>query len=208
MLKKMRIITFLGVVSLVLTACGNHSNGAVLPSDKRSEELIFSAGTVTEHPSETQSKEPSETPSEEPRPSETLSEEPSEEPRPSEEPSETPSEESRPSETPSEESRPSETPSEESRPSETPSEEPSEFDKLIENFVPGSFNTFILKVGDVHKPNAAVWLSSGKGTVYSSDENVVTISEYGKVTAVGKGTAYIVIVAITGMSQVYQYIVQ
>ena len=82
-----------------------------------------------------------------------------------------------------------------------------EFDKLIENFVPDRFNTFIMKVGQVHKPGAAVWLSSGSGTVYSSDENVVTIGEYGKVTAVGKGTAYVVIVGQTGMSKVYQYTV-
>ena len=60
MLKKMRIITFLGLLSLVLTACGKHSNGAGLTSDKGSEELIYSVGTVTEQPSGTQSEEPSE----------------------------------------------------------------------------------------------------------------------------------------------------
>ena len=80
--------------------------------------------------------------------------------------------------------------------------------KVIEDFVSNGLNTFNLSLGEVHKPSAAVWLSNGTGTVYSSDENVVTISEYGKVTAVGKGIAHIVIVSMTGMSQVYQYIVE
>lgn len=83
-----------------------------------------------------------------------------------------------------------------------------DFDKLIEEYVPSVLDSIVLKVGEVHKPGAALWISDGSGTVYSSNESVVTISEYGKVTAVGKGTAHIVIVAKTGMTKVYLYTIE
>ncbi len=80
-----------------------------------------------------------------------------------------------------------------------------DYDKMIDSFVSSALNTFTLKIGDEHSPNAAVWLKSGSGTAYSSDEKVVTVSEYGKVTAVGEGTAYVVITGVGDMFEVYRY---
>ncbi len=78
------------------------------------------------------------------------------------------------------------------------------YEDMIDSFVPSALNTFSLKVGGEHKPGAAIWLQSGKGSVYSSDESVVAISNLGKVTAVGEGTAYVVISAGT-LFEVYRY---
>lgn len=68
-----------------------------------------------------------------------------------------------------------------------------DYDAIIESFVSDNLNTFELTVGEAHAPGAAIWLDSGKGSVYTSDENVVTVTELGKVTAVGEGTAYVII---------------
>ena len=79
------------------------------------------------------------------------------------------------------------------------------FEELIESFVPDGLNTYAMSIGQEHKPMAAAWLSSG-GEVYTSDANVVTVSELGKVTAVGEGQAYVVI-CLGSMYQVYRYTV-
>jgi len=80
-----------------------------------------------------------------------------------------------------------------------------DYDAIIDSFVPDSLNTFQLSVGDIHKPNAAVWLQGSRGAVYSSDESVVTVTELGKVTAVGQGSAYVIIVGGGRMNACYRY---
>ena len=82
------------------------------------------------------------------------------------------------------------------------------YQAMIDSFVAGPLNTFELTIGDEHAPNATVWLKNqaANGTAYTSDESVVTVTEFGKVTAVGEGTAYIVITAQNGaMFEVYRY---
>jgi hypothetical protein len=93
-------------------------------------------------------------------------------------------------------------------------QEPAEkYKDLIEDFVPDHFNYQELAVGEVDKPTAAVWAEGnvfGLVKVVSTDENVVTVSKGGKVTAVAEGSAY-VIFAIeipflgTVMSEIYHY---
>lgn len=83
-----------------------------------------------------------------------------------------------------------------------PTEE--DYQDMIDEFVPDRLNTFELEIGEMDKPTAAVWLMSGNGTAYSSDESVVTVSDGGKVTAVGEGSAYVVI-TISSMYEVYRY---
>ncbi len=81
-----------------------------------------------------------------------------------------------------------------------------DYDAIIESFVASGLNTFELYIDDSHAPIANVWLKNGKGSVYTSDENVVTVTELGKVTAVGAGTAYVVIGAMdNAMYEVYRY---
>ncbi len=80
-----------------------------------------------------------------------------------------------------------------------------DYDAIIDSFVPDSLNTFRLSVGDIHKPSAAVWLNGSHGAVYSSDESVVTVTDLGKVTAVGEGSAYVIIVGGTKMYKCYRY---
>ena len=83
-----------------------------------------------------------------------------------------------------------------------------DYNKMIDGFVADSLNTFELTIGEEHSPTAQVWIQGGgKGTTtYSSDEKVVTINEAGKVTAVGEGSAYVVITAQFGaMHEVYRY---
>ena len=80
-----------------------------------------------------------------------------------------------------------------------------DYDRMIESFVPDSFNTKSLAVGEVDGPQARIWLESGMGTVYTSNDKVVTISDLGKVTAVGTGSAYVVITGMGGMFEVYRY---
>ena len=84
-------------------------------------------------------------------------------------------------------------------------EEKLDYDAIIDSFVPDALNTFELSVGDTHNPNAAVWLQGSRGAVYSSDEAVVTVTELGKVTAVGQGTAYVIIVGGGKMNACYRY---
>lgn len=78
-----------------------------------------------------------------------------------------------------------------------------DFETEISEFNPTSLNTYELKIGETHTPGAAVW--ADKGECYSSDETIVTVSSQGDVTAVSEGTAYVAIVASTGMSEVYRY---
>ena len=83
-----------------------------------------------------------------------------------------------------------------------------DYQKMIDSFVPNSFNTKELAVGEVDGPKARIWLQNGTGTVYTSNDKVVTVSELGKVTAVGPGQAYVVITGNgTAMFEVYQYTV-
>lgn len=81
-----------------------------------------------------------------------------------------------------------------------------DYEAIIDSFVSDELNTYELTVGEAHAPQAKLWLKSGDGSVYTSDENVVTVTDLGKVTAVGEGTAY-VIIAGTGneMYQTYCY---
>ncbi len=84
-----------------------------------------------------------------------------------------------------------------------------DYDKMIESYVPDHFNDITLSVGEVDGPSARIWLETKLGSVYTSDESVVTISDLGKVTAVGPGTAYVVITAPAGfLFEVYHYTVQ
>ena len=67
---------------------------------------------------------------------------------------------------------------------------------IIEDFVPDSFNMETLEVGQVHKPNAAIWCEANFLNMVktsSTNEDVVTVSPGGKVTAVGVGEAYVII---------------
>ena len=90
--------------------------------------------------------------------------------------------------------------------SETPSNGKVNWDEYIENFVPSSLNTTELYVGDSHSPTAAVWVQGGnKDRVYSDNTDVVTVSPYGKVTAVGEGEAHVVIKGLGNMHEVYLY---
>ena len=84
-------------------------------------------------------------------------------------------------------------------------EEKLDYDAIIDSLVPDALNTFELSVGDTHKPNAAVWLQGSRGAVYSSDESDVTVTDLGKVTAVGQGTAYVIIVGGGKMNACYRY---
>lgn len=81
-----------------------------------------------------------------------------------------------------------------------------DYQKMIDSYVEDSFNTEDLVIGEDDAPSARVWLKDGKGTVYTSDENVVTVSDLGKVTAVGEGSAFVVITTNRGkMFEVYKY---
>ncbi len=81
-----------------------------------------------------------------------------------------------------------------------------DYQTMIDSFVSGPLNTFELVVGDEAAPQASIWLKDGEGTVYTDNENVVTVTELGKVTAMGEGSAHVV---ITGpddsMFEVYRY---
>lgn len=82
------------------------------------------------------------------------------------------------------------------------------YQTMIDSFVSSPLNTFELTIGDAHAPNAAIWLKNqaANGTAYTSDDKVVTVTELGKVTAVGEGSAYVVITAQNGaMFEVYRY---
>ena len=81
-----------------------------------------------------------------------------------------------------------------------------DYQKEIENFVQSPNNSFELKVGESDEPLAAIWVKNG-GSAYSENENVVTVDEKGKVTAVGVGSAHVVLAGSTGMADVYLYTV-
>lgn len=79
-----------------------------------------------------------------------------------------------------------------------------DFETAISEFESTSLNTYTLKLGETDTPNAAIWTKNGGAICHSSDENIVTISNKGVVTAVGEGTAYVAI--DTGrMNKVYRY---
>lgn len=78
------------------------------------------------------------------------------------------------------------------------------YQEMIDSFVSNKLNTFELSVGEAHKPQASLWLQTMNGEVYTSDPNVIQISDLGKVTAVGEGSAYVVICCAT-LYQVYRY---
>lgn len=80
------------------------------------------------------------------------------------------------------------------------------YEEMIDSFVPNWNNCWDLKIGDAHKASGSIWLSNGRGSVYSSDESVVTVSSLGKVTAVGEGEAYVVITS-GSLFQVTRYTV-
>ena len=67
---------------------------------------------------------------------------------------------------------------------------------IIEDFVPDWHNVEELCVGDIHKANGAIWTEANMFNMVktaSTDESVVTVSKGGKVTAVGEGSAYVII---------------
>ena len=76
----------------------------------------------------------------------------------------------------------------------------------IEYFVESGFNTHTLKVGEGHTPLAAGWTQVG-GKCYTTDESVVEVAKNGNVFARGEGTAYVVITGMSGMYDIYKYIV-
>ena len=83
-----------------------------------------------------------------------------------------------------------------------------DFQPYIDTFVSDNFHDIELKVGETHKANGAIWIGpNSDGGAYSSNEAVVTVNGGGQVTAVGEGTAYVVIVAGTGMSATTRYTV-
>ena len=77
----------------------------------------------------------------------------------------------------------------------------------IDNFVEGPGNNFILNVGEKEKPISAVWTTGGNGAVYSNNTNVATVAPNGTITAVGSGTAYVVIMGSANIYQVIRVIV-
>ncbi len=70
-------------------------------------------------------------------------------------------------------------------------------DPALDDFVADALNTTYLSVGQESKPIAAVW---GDIICYSDDESVVTVSDGGKVTAVGAGQAHVVIISQTSLN--------
>ncbi len=81
-----------------------------------------------------------------------------------------------------------------------------DYDAIIDSFVESGLNTFELYIDETHAPNATVWLKGGEGSVYTSDESVITVTQLGKVTAVGEGSAYVIIGAMgNAMYEVYRY---
>lgn len=83
-----------------------------------------------------------------------------------------------------------------------------DYDHIIDNFVEDSFNHTTLAVGEADKPQAAIWLQNNAigCTTYTSDPSVVTVTDLGKVEAVGPGTAYVIITANYGtMHDIHRY---
>lgn len=82
-----------------------------------------------------------------------------------------------------------------------------DFEPYISDFAPTTFTDVTLNVGETDIPTASVHLSSGKGEVHCSNEAVVKVNSKGVVTAVGEGTAYVVIIADHGEDYTYRYTV-
>lgn len=83
-----------------------------------------------------------------------------------------------------------------------------DYDHIIDNFVEDTFNHTTLAVGEADKPQAAIWLQNNAigCTTYTSDPSVVTVTDLGKVEAVGTGTAYVIITANYGtMHDIHRY---
>lgn len=89
------------------------------------------------------------------------------------------------------------------------SEKSIKFEKMIAGFEESPLNVFELTLGENHVPGAAIWIEKTGGPTYSGAPDVVTVNKYGKVTAVGKGEAFVVIVSpiSDAMYQVYKYVV-
>ncbi len=84
-----------------------------------------------------------------------------------------------------------------------------DYDGMINSFVPNENNTVSLSVGDTHLPDASIWLENGDGSVYTSNEAVVTVADDGIVTAVGEGHAYIIVGGQkNSVSTIYRYDVE
>ncbi|MCD7762938.1 MAG: protein kinase [Lachnospiraceae bacterium] len=66
------------------------------------------------------------------------------------------------------------------------------------------FATPVLLAGETETPGAAVWSDI---ECYSSDESVVTVNNEGEITAVGEGSACVVIIDSTGLCALYVYTV-
>lgn len=82
-----------------------------------------------------------------------------------------------------------------------------DFEPYISDFAPTTFTDVTLNVGETDSPADSVHLSSGKGEVHVSNEAVVKVNSKGIVTAVGEGTAYVVIIADHGEDFTYRYTV-
>lgn len=63
----------------------------------------------------------------------------------------------------------------------------------IKGYTQDSFNFFYLDEGDTHSPQGALFVDKSNGIAYSSDPTVVRVDNHGVVTAVGTGTAYVLI---------------
>ena len=72
-----------------------------------------------------------------------------------------------------------------------------DFEGAIKFFEENSENTVELKVGETHTHIASAWAKTGE--CYTSNEAVATVDENGVVTAVGEGTAYILIKSKIGV---------
>ena len=81
-----------------------------------------------------------------------------------------------------------------------------DYEAMINSFVSDSSNTIEIKTGETHSPDACIWLENSGGTVYTSDETIVTVSDMGEVTAVSEGSAYVVIGGQNNsVSAIYRY---
>lgn len=81
-----------------------------------------------------------------------------------------------------------------------------DYEDLIKNFVPTELNTFDLNVGDEATVTFGSAVVNGKTVAYSSNESVVTVTDSGEVTAVGAGSAYVILSSADGgVSVIYRY---
>lgn len=81
-----------------------------------------------------------------------------------------------------------------------------DYDAIIDDFTPTELNTFELSVGEEATATFGTVAVNGKTVSYSSDESVVTVTDLGKVTAVGEGSAYVILSSVDGnVSVIYRY---